>query len=89
MMLMAFYYMNQKKDLSSHTPIKRIDIVAVRHFLKSVGLLKRGSIFNFYRLFCLKYSKILSFLCRHDTFCCNNYSRLLRIRTINLRDSNI
>jgi len=31
MMLMVFYYMNQKKDLSSHTPYKKIDIVAVRH----------------------------------------------------------
>ena len=45
MILMVFYYMDQKKDLSSHTPIKKIDMVAVRLFLKSIGLLKRGSIF--------------------------------------------
>ena len=26
-------------------PYKKIDVVAVKHFLKSIGLLKRGSIF--------------------------------------------
>ena len=31
MMLMVFYYTDQKKDLSSHTPNKKIDMVAVRH----------------------------------------------------------
>ena len=51
MMPMVFYYMDQKKDLSSHTPIKKIDIVAVRHFLKSVSLLVRLIFFAFYRVF--------------------------------------
>ena len=30
-----------KKDLSSHTLYKKIDMVVVRHFLKSIGLLEK------------------------------------------------
>ena len=44
-------YFAKKRDLSSHTPFKKIDIVAVRHFLKSISLLIEGLFFNLYRVF--------------------------------------
>ena len=68
MMPMVFYYMDQKKDLSSHTPIKKIDIVAVRHFLKSVSLLVRLIFLHFIGYFSQIWLEYPIFLCIYETF---------------------
>ena len=60
-------------------------MVAVRHFLKFVGLLKRGSIFYFYRVFQLVLVRMPYFLYIYETFklCLENEQNNRNIEIIN------
>ena len=78
MMLMVFYYMDQKKDLSSHTPYKKIDIVAVRHFLKSLSLLIEGLFLIYIGYFRQIWLEYPHFLFNYETF---RFKHLRRLTT--------